>query len=60
MPVPEQDKSMSPAQLQRNLAEARHIGAYPIDLWGAEWWYWRQTKHKDPSIWNAVKTGLSS
>lgn len=37
----EQDKSMDLARLQKNIAWAKKIGAYPIDLWGAEWWYWR-------------------
>lgn len=58
MPVSEQDKSMSPAHIAKNLRLARKINAYPVDLWGGEWWYWRLTKHNDPSIWQTVKKGI--
>lgn len=37
----EQDRSMSPAHIRKNIAWARSARAYPIDLWGGEWWYWR-------------------
>jgi hypothetical protein len=59
MPVSEQDKSMNPAQIKLNLAAARRIGAYPIDLWGAEYWYYRMVKLHDPSIWNAAQAALA-
>jgi hypothetical protein len=49
----EQDKSMNTQQIHRNIAAARAINAYPIDLWGAEWWYWRHL-HGDASIWRGV------
>jgi len=41
MDIAEQHKSMSPEHIRRNIAAAQKIQAYPIDLWGAEWWYWR-------------------
>ncbi|MBW3538042.1 hypothetical protein KY386_00945 [Candidatus Parcubacteria bacterium] len=50
----EQDRSMNVRQLQENLAFARATGIRPIDLWGAEWWYWRKLKHRDPSLWEAA------
>lgn len=53
----EQDKSMSPAYTSHNLAAARQVGVYPIDLWGGEWWYWRYA-HGDPSIWRAVQESV--
>lgn len=59
MPIDEQNKSMSIAQIHKNLTEARAINAYPIDLWGAEWWYWRAIKKNDPSIWQAVQQEVS-
>lgn len=37
----EQDRSMSPEHIERNIKWAHKIGVYPIDFWGAEWWYWR-------------------
>lgn len=51
----EQDKSMSTEQLRKSLKFARQIGAQDIDMWGAEWWYWRKDKLQDPSIWDTVK-----
>jgi hypothetical protein len=57
MPLSEQDKSMNTSQIRRNLEAARHIGAYPIDLWGAEWWYWRHT-HGDETIAKTVTASL--
>lgn len=56
MPIAEQDNSMDAFQIAKNIAEGRKINAYPIDLWGAEWWYWRLHVHDDPSIWHAVQT----
>jgi hypothetical protein len=50
----EQFKSMSLEQLKENIRQAQATNLFPIDLWGAEWWYWRKTKHRDPSFWNAV------
>lgn len=58
MPISEQDKSMGTAQIHKNIALARKTKLSPIDLWGGEWWYWRLTKHHDPTIWQAVKRAL--
>lgn len=58
MTFEEQDRSMSPRQIAANLQAAQKIGACPIDLWGAEWWYWRLRKHHDPTIWRAVQQNL--
>jgi hypothetical protein len=54
----EQDKSMGAIQIHKNVALAKAVKRYPIDLWGGEWWYWRIKKHKDPSIWEAVREAL--
>ena len=59
MTLEEQDKSMSPAHIARNIQLARAIKAPPIDVWGGEWWYWRLTVHHDASIWNAVRTAIA-
>lgn len=40
MSAAEQAKSMNPETIQANILAAKKVGAYPIDLWGAEWWYW--------------------
>lgn len=54
MDAVEQDKSMSVANIATNMRLARKIGAYPIDIWGAEWWYWRHKKHQDDTTYQAV------
>lgn len=54
----EQVKSMDVEQLQKNITLAKKTALYPIDLWGGEWWYWRNLRHNDPSIWNTVKTSF--
>ncbi|QQS18204.1 hypothetical protein IPL68_06255 [Candidatus Saccharibacteria bacterium] len=48
---------MSPARIRFNIDFAQRVGAYPIDLWGAEWWYWRY-KNGDKTIWQTVKAAL--
>jgi hypothetical protein len=53
----EQDKSMSPEQIRRNIAAAKRIKAYPIDLWGGEWWYWRYLRG-DEYIWETVRENI--
>lgn len=53
----EQAKSMSTEQITRNISLAQQTGLYPIDIWGAEWWYWR-LQHDDPSIWHTVRNAL--
>lgn len=57
MPTEEQNKSMSPAIIHRNIQLAKRVKAYPIDLWGGEWWYWRHLQGDD-SIWDAVQHSL--
>ncbi len=53
----EQHKSMSPEHIASSFTRARHTGLTPIDIWGAEWWYWRAL-HDDDSIWQAVRDQL--
>jgi hypothetical protein len=60
MPAGEQDKSMSPAQIAHNVGLAKKVKAYPIDLWGGEWWYWRLKTLDDPSSWQAVQAALTA
>lgn len=56
--VDEQNKSMSPEQIHKNILFAREIGQKDIYVWGGEWWYWRKV-HGDPSIWKAVRAALN-
>lgn len=54
----EQALSMSAQRIRFNIDFAQRVGAYPIDLWGAEWWYWRH-KNGDKTIWQAVALALT-
>lgn len=54
----EQDKSMSPLHIEKNIAWAQRIGASPIDFWGAEWWYWLWL-HGDKTITKTVENNLT-
>jgi len=51
----EQDKSMNAAILKKRFQYGEGTGMKQIDLWGAEWWYWRKVKAHDPSLWNVAK-----
>jgi hypothetical protein len=54
MNMTEQMKSMSPKQIQCNIAQARKIGFSPVDLWGGEWWYWSAVKNGNSKIIDSV------
>ena len=43
-PLSEQYKSMSLEQLQKNIIFAEKTGMARAYLWGAEWWYWLETR----------------
>jgi hypothetical protein len=58
MPPGQQNESMGPEQIAKNLQLARTVRKYPIDLWGGEWWYWRTIKQKDPSVRDALNREL--
>lgn len=55
MPINEQDKSMNTEQIHKNLTDVYKINAYPIDLWGGEWWYWRFKAYNDQEIYRTVQ-----
>jgi hypothetical protein len=57
MPTDEQAKSMDNLQIAHNLTTAQKLEAYPIDIWGAEWWYWRWLQG-DGTVWKTVKDNL--
>jgi hypothetical protein len=59
MTLPEQDESMGPDQIAKNIRLAKRTGLTTIDLWGGEWWYWRLAVQRDPSIWQAVQKAVS-
>ena len=57
MPTEEQDKSMGIKQITHNISTCKKSGLYPMDFWGAEWWYWRNHQGDD-TIWEAVKSQI--
>lgn len=52
----EQNKSLNAQRLKDRFDYGRATGMRTIDLWGAEYWYWRKVKVNDPSLWNVAKT----
>ena len=55
----EQYKSMNAERMKSRLQYAKGTGMRTVDLWGAEWWYWRKVKFRDPSVWNVVKEEIA-
>lgn len=53
----DQAQSMSLQRIRFNIDFAQSVGAYPIDLWGGEWWYWRW-RQGDQEIWSEVHAAL--
>lgn len=60
MTIAEQSRSMDVSRLKERLDYAKRTGYRDVDLWGAEWWYWRKTKMNDPSLWNTVKDEMNN
>lgn len=58
MSIAEQSRSMDAEALEKRINYAVDTGYRKIDMWGAEWWYWRKEKLNDPSLWNVVKEKL--
>jgi len=51
----EQDRTFDAQTLQSTAKFGRQTGVKNIDLWGAEYWYYRMVTLHDPSVWNAAK-----
>lgn len=54
----EQDKSMNAGEFQGRVDFAVNTGMRTIDLWGAEWWYYRKVVLHDDSLWQAAQHAL--
>lgn len=52
----EQRKSFNARTLQSTVKFGEQTGLKHIDLWGAEYWYYRMVTLHDPSVWNTAKT----
>ncbi len=51
----EQNKSMNAKSLIASFNFAKNTGMKSIDMWGAEYWYYRLIELHDPSLWNVAK-----
>lgn len=56
----EQNKSFSPQRFRDRIQYGKATGMRQIDLWGAEYWYYRLTVLHDPSIWNVAKQAFGT
>lgn len=57
-PLAEQDKSLDADRLVDRIRYGEATGMRAMYLWGVETWYWRMTKHDDPSLWNNAKAEI--
>lgn len=51
----EQNKSLNASRLTDRFEYGRATGMRRIDLWGAEYWYYRKQVLKDPSLWRVAE-----
>lgn len=51
----EQNKSLNAQRLKDRFQYGRATGMRQIDLWGAEYWYYRKVNLHDPSLWNVAQ-----
>ena len=52
--IPVQNESLSPERLKDRFQYGEATGIKQIDLWGAEFWYYRMVKLHDPDLWNVA------
>jgi hypothetical protein len=60
MSTKEQYESINPSQIKKAVSYAKQSGISYIDMWGAEWWYWRQKNHNDNKPSKIVAAIVSS
>jgi len=51
----EQNKTFDATRLKANVEFAKQTGIRHIDLWGAEYWYYRKVTLHDSSVWQTAK-----
>ncbi|HET9098573.1 MAG TPA: beta-galactosidase [Candidatus Saccharimonadales bacterium] len=56
----EQNKSINASRLMNRFAFGKATGMKQIEMWGAEYWYYRKVILHDPSLWNVAKKEFSS
>lgn len=52
----EQNQTFDAHRLQTTVRFAEQTGIRNIDLWGAEYWYYRMVTEHDPSVWNTAES----
>jgi hypothetical protein len=52
----DQNQTFNAQTLKDTVAFGRQTGIRHIDLWGAEYWYYRAQILHDPSVWDAAKS----
>jgi len=55
-----QEQTSSLAQMQKNIAFTKKVGASRAYFWGVEWWYWMKTTQNNPSYWEEGKKELGN
>jgi hypothetical protein len=55
----EQDKSLDAKRLNDRFKFGQATGMRTMDMWGAEYWYYRLTVKHDPSLWNVAKQNVA-
>lgn len=56
----EQNKSFNAQRFKDRVEYGKATGMKQIDLWGAEYWYYRMEVLHDPSLWNVAKQEFSN
>lgn len=56
----EQNKSLNAKRLKDRFEYGKATGMKTIELWGAEYWYYRKEILHDPSLWNVAKQEFSN
>jgi hypothetical protein len=51
----EQNKSLNAEQFNNRFIYSEATGIRSIDMWGAEYWYYRKEKLHEPDLWNVAK-----
>lgn len=55
----EQNKSLDPTRFKQVIQFGKATGMRTIDLWGAEYWYYRMVTLHDSSFWNIAKQAFA-
>ena len=57
--IAEQDQYMDTSSIRETVKFGKSTGMTTIDMWGAEWWYWRKNHLGDPSVWETIKDEIN-